>query len=567
MTDNNKTGIRFEKWEVLSPRNEGILDTIFNVREIRTKKERQEFLNPKHPDTISLREIGLKETELKKILHRIQEAKEKKEKVIVYGDYDADGVCATAILWEVLFEYGLDVMPYIPDRFNEGYGINSDTIKNLKSSDPDLGLIITVDNGIVADAAIETANDLNIDVIITDHHQKSDALPNAYALFHTTQIGGAGVSWVLSREISKKFGFQIKLPFGSGLELAAIGTVADQIPLLGVNRSIVKHGLLALNTTKRPGLKSLVKAAERNPSELSTYDINYVIAPRINAMGRLRHAMDSLRLLCTKVPRNAHSLSKTLDETNSERQNIVEKVVKKARSHAQEIAEDKIIVISGKNYHEGVIGLAASKLVDEFYRPAIVISEGKTHSKASARSINGFSIIDAIRAQDKLIEGGGGHPMAAGFTILTKNIEKFRKEINKYAEKVLTDEILQKKLKIDTEIDFGQITKSLYNDLSKFEPYGNANYKPLFCTSHVEVLDTRVIGKDKKHLKLDLMYKGKHMEAIAFGFGEYSKKIIKGETYDFVYNVDLNEWNGQTTIQLVIKDVSVQSDEISTENV
>lgn len=568
MANNNKIGLRFENWEIVfddrkskkSTRNikssKDIIRELLKNRGITSKKMQDEFFYPKNPKLFSLSEVGLKQSELKKIISRVQQAKEKKEKVIVYGDYDADGVCATAILWEVLFEYGLDVLPYIPDRFSEGYGINSETLKKLKISDPDLGLIITVDNGIVAENALQTAHELGLDVIITDHHQKGNVVPKAFALFHTTEIGGAGVAWMLAREVSKKFKLQKKLPFGSGLELAAIGTVADQIPLLGPNRSIVKHGLETLNKTKRPGLKTLVEVAQRNNFTLSTYDINYVIAPRINAMGRLKHAMDSLRLVCTKTSTNALQLARSLDTTNKERQDVVEKVVIQVQKHSKYLKDDKILVIAGKKYHEGVIGLAASKLVEEFHRPAIVISEGKTYSKASARSISGFSIIDAIRAQKNLIEGGGGHPMAAGFTIPSKNIDTFRKKINAYAEKKLTKEILQKKLKIDQEILFTDITKELYSILLKFDPNGNGNYKPSFCSRNVELLDLKIVGKDKKHLKLDLMQNGKHIEAIAFGFGEYAHSLIKRSTCDVAYSIDLNEWNGQSNIQLVIKDMA-----------
>ena len=409
--DNNKF-----KWQLLNNSKKeltekDIIKILLKNREI-SWGEKNVFFKPQSPKEITLKELGIKKTQIDKTIKRIKKAKEKNEKVIIFGDYDADGVCATAILWEHLFAFGLDVLPYIPDRFTQGYGLSKDGIDDLLDKQK-VDLIITVDNGIVANDAISYVNKKKIDVIVTDHHQKGKALPKAHALIHTDKISGSAISWILAREIVKDSPkLKDSLPNGNGLDLCAIGTVADQIALVGVNRSFVKHGLVSLNETTRVGLLELFKNAKIEVGNITTYSINFVIAPRINAMGRLSHAIDSLRLLCTRKQESAMKLADTLNKTNVDRQKIVGEVL----IHVHEQTKDTdscVIVVADGSYHEGVIGLAAARLVDKYYRPAIVISLGKKISKGSARSITGFNMIKNIRKLDKIIDQGGGHPMAA----------------------------------------------------------------------------------------------------------------------------------------------------------
>src|SRR3990167_623927 len=291
------------KWEILS--KEKIKDTkdIINIllknRGIKTKKAQTSFFTPKDPEKISLKELGINETEIKKAIRRIKSAVKSKEKVFVYGDYDCDVVSATAIMWETLHGLGINVLPYIPDRFSEGYGLNIESIKKLKEENSDLGLIVTVDHGIVADKKVNIAAELGIDVIITDHHEPTKIKPKAFATIHTTKISGSGVAWIVSRELGNT----------SGLELAALGTIADQLSLTGQNRSIVKYGLKKLNETSRVGLLSLFQTSGIQKGNIGTYEVGFIIAPRINAMGRLGHAIDSLRILCTKSKEKALELS------------------------------------------------------------------------------------------------------------------------------------------------------------------------------------------------------------------------------------------------------------------
>jgi single-stranded-DNA-specific exonuclease len=535
-----------KRWEVLEKhraKNEKeIIEALLKNRGIKTEKDKKEFFSPTHPSKISLKSLGVSESEAKKAVERIKKAKTNKESVIVYGDYDADGICATAIMWEALHSLGLNVLPHIPDRFEEGYGINSQSIINLKSKISNLKLIVTVDNGIVGFEGIEAANKLGIDVIVVDHHTKGKEIPKAKSIIHSTLTSGSALAWFFAQRLGT--------PVNS-LELAAIGTIADQMPLVGVNRSVVKSGLMDLNKTKRPGLISLFKEAK--VEDIGVYEVGYIIAPRINAMGRLKQGIESLRLLCTKNELKAFEIAKNIGSTNYERQKIVENVLLLAR---KSVTNEKIIVISGENYHEGVIGLAAGRLVEEFYRPAIVLSTKGKVSKASARSISGFNIIEAIRSISLHIEGGG-HPMAAGFSIETNKIVRFTKEINKYAAKVLTAEMLQKKLKIDLEINFSDINQKLVELVKEFEPTGLGNPGATFVTRKVEIVDVKSVGREARHLKLKLRKDEQIFDSIFFGGGEMYSDLKSGSTVDIAYSVEENIWNGYKSIQLKVKDLNV----------
>lgn len=531
-----------------------IIDALLANRGLENKREKQKFFNPTDPQDITLSEIGLKKTQLERSISRIKNAIKKSELVIIYGDYDADGVCATAVLWETLNTLGANVQPYIPDRFSEGYGLNPETLKRLKSENSNLSLIITVDNGIVADKAVDQANELGIDVIITDHHEPSDNLPKAYSIVHTTKTSGSGVAWFFAREILKNIKHASKNFFKTSLELVAIGTVADQLPLLGINRSLVTSGIKQLHDTKRPGLVNLISAAGIDQTKIGMYEIGFVIAPRINSAGRLAHAIDSLRLVCTPNNIRALKLANQIDKTNTDRQKIVEEVVTLARTTVGEVVEKSIIVIANEGYHEGVIGLAASRLVEVFYRPSIVISKGEKVSKASARSISGFSIIDAIRAHQDLILEGGGHTMAAGFSIKTSKINEFTELIEQYSQKNITQQMLQKKLTIDLELPFSALNFDLAEKLQEFEPTGIGNPSAIFCTKNAKVVNAKALGKEGKHLKLVLSDGTNTVEAIAFGYGADLNSLIN-QTINVAFNLEINSWNGSRSLQLKVRDI------------
>jgi single-stranded-DNA-specific exonuclease len=535
-----------------------IINLLLTNRGIKTAKQKSEFILPPHPSKLTLTQLKIRKRELGKAVARLKIAKQKKQKIIIYGDYDADGICASAILWECLYARGFDILPYLPDRAKEGYGIKAESVKRLKDKYKDLALVITVDNGIVANKQIDEISKMDIDVIITDHHQIGKSLPKACAIVHTDLVCGAALSWVFSREIKRNFGVVKKGFEKDSLDLAAIGTIADQMQLVGVNRSFAKHGLEVLNRTTRKGLISLYDRAGIKKASISTYDVNYLIAPRINAVGRISHALESLRLLCIRNDDEAHKLALHLDKVNKERQNMVDRMVVDVLKKAEEQKGRKALVISGKNYNQGVIGLAAGKLSERFYKPAIVIAEEKALSKASARSISGFNIVEALRKQSELLEDVGGHPMAAGFSIKTKNIKKFRLLFQNYAAKHISSRLLTPSLKIDMGLNFKSINDKLVKSLELFEPTGYGNYSPLFATYSVEVLEAKKVGRDQKHLKLVLKKSDRIFEAIAFGAGENFNQLGKGKLIDIAYSIEENVWNGAVSIQLKLKDLKIK---------
>jgi single-stranded-DNA-specific exonuclease len=337
------------------------------------------------------------------------------------------------------------------------------------------------------------------------------------------------------------------------LELVAIGTIADQLQLIGANRSFAKWGLKELNVTEGAGLNALFEEAGILKGEIGPYEVGFLIAPRINAMGRLVHAIDSLRLLCVKNRERARDLARLLNKTNLERQRIVEEVVLKAREGVGK--EEGIIILAHESYHEGVIGLAAAKLVEEFYRPAIVISKKGSIAKASARSINGFNIIETIRKVEGYLLEGGGHPMAAGFSIETAKIDAFRKEINEISKPLLTEDILTKRLRIDTVVEFSDLGEKLLTLVKSFEPTGLGNPAPTFATREVSLVDARQVGTDGKHLKLKLDENKISFEAIGFSLGRIYSDLSPDKKMDIVYNLEENLFNGRRSLQLKIKDL------------
>jgi single-stranded-DNA-specific exonuclease len=535
-----------------------VLNILLENRGLKNAKDKKDFLNPPDPTDLALTEFSLNGKSIGKAIDRIKLNAKKNEKIIIYGDYDADGICSTAILWEALNALGFDVFPHIPERFSEGYGLNSNTLADLKKRYPNLGLIITIDNGIVANEAVNVANNLGLDVIICDHHLKGKILPDAHSIIHTEKTSGSGIAWIFAREVRKKIK-NVMPVFGDGLELAAIGTVADQIPLIDINRSIAKFGIERLRETKRPGLNELIKESGIEKKSITTSSINFMLAPRINAMGRLSHALDSLRLLCTRDTNKAQNLARELGKTNSERQKIVGDVVLHAKSQAEMREWKGIIILSDKSYHEGVIGLAAAKLVEEYYRPAIVISQGEKYSKGSARSVAGFNIIETIRMAGEFLVDGGGHPMAAGFTVETAKLTKFTQKLDTVCEDLLTEEILTPQIVSDMNLNFKNITYPLVVKLVAFEPFGIGNFAPQFVTEEVEVAVIKTVGTLAKHLKLKLKQNGKFFDAIGFGMGNLINQIKAGDKIGVVYNIEENTWNGNVDIQLKLKDIKLKN--------
>lgn len=528
------------KWKILPKKSEDLVEQLLINRGIKTG-EKEKFFHPKISDF----EKDLQIPGILKAQKRISQAIEKKELIIVYGDYDVDGICASAILYKGLTSLGAKILPYIPSRVKEGYGLSRLGLQTARDSGA--ALVISVDCGIVAFEQAKFAKELGLDLIITDHHLPQTNLPDAFAIVHSTKMCGASVAWCLIQGIIKKDLSQELLQF------VAIATVCDLIPLVGLGRAYVAEGLKILNKTTNLGLIALIEEAGiKRP--IGSYEIGYILGPRINAVGRLEHAIDALRLLCTKDPMKAKKLAKLLCETNSKRQQMTTLAIEQARVLVN--SKKKIHVLASLEWSSGIIGLIAGRITEEFYRPTIAISIGETISKGSARSIDGINIVEVIRKHKDLLIDIGGHPGAAGFSIENKCIEIFKTRLEKHAERFKETE---KVLKIDAQILTKQLSKNLIAGLQKFEPFGFGNPMPILATSNMQISDIRTVGNGK-HLKFKVAGPERSeglIDAIAFGMGEQVSLLKPGQIIDAAYNLELDTYSGFEKLQLKVKDIKL----------
>ena len=542
------------KWNLLSQAKferdklnvEYLIKVLLDNRGINSKKEIDQFLNPRLEE-VTPKNLGISLVDLKKSKKRLDQAKKNKEQIIIYGDYDVDGITGTAILWETLNDRGFNVMPYIPGRIDEGYGLSVKGIDNLLLKYPETKLIITVDNGIVANEPVKYTNKLGIDVIITDHHMPSNKLPSAFAIIHSTKICGSAVAYVFSKEL-----FNIDKSY---LELVALATVADLMSLTLYNRALLIFGIKELHKSNRIGLEKLIDAAVLDKEKIGVYEIGNVIGPRINAMGRIGSGMDSLRLLCTKDAKRASQLAGLLNDTNLKRQEMTFDSTDHARSKSTK--NKKIIVLADKSYNQGIVGLIAGRITEEYYRPTLVIALEKGISKGSARSVRGVNIIDFLRKEKELFVSLGGHPGAAGFSIETKKIPELKKRLEVLAEKEIKDELLIKKIKIDVKLPVEYLNLNLYKEINSLSPFGFGNPEPVFQADNLIVEGLRFVGKESKHLKLELSSEKSKISGILFNHNGLKLKI--GDRINAVYNISLNEWNGSKKIELKIKEIARRS--------
>lgn len=552
------------KWNVLfdatgldpEDRQQAVMDHLLSYRGLENSADIESFLNPRDPLRIPAKQAELDRKKLGEACDRIRQAITDNQPIVVYGDYDADGITATAILWEGLNSIGAKALPFIPHREKHGYGLSkegiNDSLELVKSKiGADKPLFITVDNGIVAHKAAEYLKKLNIPLILTDHHQPSETLPHHDFLVHSDKIAGSAVAWFLARELSKQSA-------ANSLDLVAIGTVADLMPLLDVNRSLVAYGLKALQDTKRPGILALFKEAGIDINqELSTYHIGYIIGPRLNAMGRIEDGMDSLRLLCTPKENRAKELAHLLGETNRERQDLTHESFLKAESMITNY-KAPILIVADDEFHEGVVGLIAGKLTEKYYRPSIVISRNQDLSKASARSISGVNIIELMRTQSHHLVNAGGHPLAAGFSIETNKIDDFTRDISKEADISIDKALFTRQLQIDSIISADDIGPDLYGAAETLKPFGIGNKRPVFA-SGARVVEVRTVGQEGRHLKMTFNTQaGNKIDAIGFSMGYMSTKVNLGDKVDVAYTIHENTWNGRTNLQLRIKDIKSQ---------
>lgn len=522
-------------WKVYPKISDDLITQLLTNRGIKSVKQEEEFFNPKLENYTKDIEIA----GIKKAKGRILEAVKSGELIVVYGDYDVDGICGAAVLYHGLTSIGAKVLPYIPHREKEGYGLSRFGIDQV--IEKGAGLVISVDCGIVANEVAEYVKG-KLDLIITDHHQIGEKKPDAYAIVHSIKMCGAAVAWCLVRQMLDKEQAEELLDF------VGVATVCDLIPLVGVNRFFVKRGLEILNATKRVGWRALFSKSGISPGSLGVFGVGFVIGPRLNAIGRLEHAMDGLRLLCTRDLVKAQSLAELLCSANDQRKKLTLDAVDEAKIIVGKILDQKILVVHSKNWIPGVIGLVAGRICEEYGVATIAISEGEEFSKGSARSVHGLDIVETIRYCSDMLVDVGGHKGAAGFTIATKNIEEFKVRIK---EAVPVDyQVEEPVLQIDAEVPVSTLSKKLARELEEFEPCGLGNPIPVLMSSGVAVREVRGVGEGK-HLKVNL----DGVEGIAFGMGNLLSLIKPGQLVDVAYNLEIDNFNGNEKLQLKIKDL------------
>jgi single-stranded-DNA-specific exonuclease len=488
---------------------------------------------------------------------RILTAIDSREPIVIYADYDADGVSASALLYTGIRTLGGSVATYFPDRFTEGYGLNLTAVENLAREG--CSLLITVDCGIRAYAEALRAKELGIDLIITDHHVPGASLPQNYALINPRQpedeypfkaLAGVGVAYKLMQAVRRLRGVEDN---PADLELVTIGTVADLVPLVGENRFLVRRGLELLNQTRHPGIQSLIEVSGHQSGSVNASAIGFGLGPRINAAGRLKTARLAFDLLVSKDLQSAKVLAEQLDRINRDRQEMMNAVVEQAfAAYEQLTTPGNVIVDFNKDYHEGVIGLAASKLTEALYRPAIVGSLSANYIVASARSIPGFHITRALEKATSILERFGGHSAAAGLKIKKDNIEMLQETLEKSFEEQMAGKILKPVLEIDGEAEFSELDDRMLRFHDKLAPFGVENQRPMLVTRNVRVLKKRTVGSDGSHLKLTLEQAGRPFDAIAFRMGERISALTP--VIDVAFRLERNHYLGYVTLQLNVAD-------------
>ncbi len=556
------------------PEMPGVILQLLVNRGLTTQKQIDGFLTPDYGQDVLDPFLF---PDMDKAVARIYQAVANKEKIAIHGDYDADGVTSSALVADVLGKLGADFEVYIPHREKEGYGLFEKTIKYFVKQK--IKLIITVDCAISNFAEIEFANQKGIDVIVTDHHAEPMKLPPAYAIINPKvkscnypfyDLAGVGVAYKLAQAIISR---DKKGIFPAGyekwlLDLVAIGTVTDVMPLLGENRTLVKYGLIVLNKTKRIGLKLLAQKSGIWPvteSELmNSENIGYVLGPRLNAAGRMDHANGAYELLKTDDQLEAEKLADALEKNNKKRQGVTEKIMTDIKKEVIDIDKQLIILSEGNNWPLGIIGLAAGKIKDEYNRPILIITKTLTKIAGSGRSIPEFNMIAALDKVADCFKVYGGHPGAAGFTMKSRKfIADFKKRITEIAESELKGQDLSPKLEIEGELDLKDLTWELFEQIEKFEPFGTGNPKPVFLVKNLRVENIRTVGSDNKHLKLFLKHDNmvKSFEAIGFGMGNLINEVKYEDLVDVVCEVNLNEFNGTRKLELRLVDIKKVKEE------
>ncbi len=539
-----------------------LLVQVLNNRGIATPEDAQAFLTPDAliGSPFQLQGMGL-------TVDRLRRAIRAGEPIAVYGDFDVDGVTATALLVQTLQALGAKVKPYIPHRIDEGYGLNLEALRQLQAQG--VRIVITVDCGVRSLSEIAFGKEIGLDMIVTDHHAPGSQMPDAFAVINPKQptcsypskeLSGAGIAFKLAQGLLRA---EARVPLCRErvqvseemlLDLVALGTVADLVPIVGENRALVKKGLAQLRQSERPGLQALMRQAVIRPEAIDTGMIGYTLGPRLNAAGRLEHALNAYNLLVTQYPGEADDLAQRLEETNRERQRLTNEMTGQAREAIKGTAEtDRLLFVAASEFREGVVGLIASRLSEEFYRPAVAVHCGPAESRGSARSINEFNIVSALDQCSDLLIRHGGHSMAAGFTVDNAHLAELEARLKEIAAEKLGTNELAPTLTIDAEVSLNDINWSLQKALEELAPFGYGNREPVFVSRQVIVRDARIVGNE--HLKLLLTDGQAVWDAIGFRQGSWMGALPR--RIDVAYQLESRVFNGESRLQLVVKDLQV----------
>ena len=533
-----------------------ILSTVMVNRGIIDDEEIKVFLNPTRNDFHDPYTLS----DMNKSVERIKKAIKNQEKVIIYGDYDVDGITSVTVLKTFLSELGLEVDYYIPNRLKEGYGLNKQAIENFIKEK--CSLIITVDCGVSSHEEIEYINTLNIDVIVTDHHEPLQTLPKAFAvvnpkrtdnLYPFRELAGVGVVFKLIQALAISFNLPPKA-YLKYLDLVCIGTVSDIVPLINENRVITKLGLELIKETRNIGLDCLIKTSEFK--HINSNVISFGIAPRINACGRMGHQTEAVKLFQTKNIAEAREITDNLNNYNKERQTVEKAILQEVieKIEEEELLEKDFIVLAGENWHHGVIGIVASKITEMYYKPTILLSiEDDDIATGSGRSIPGFDLHNALCENSELLEKYGGHEMAVGLRLPKKNINKLKTSLKNMVNTIEISNVVPI-IYIDKLLSVTDIEKFNIDELKMLEPYGEANKIPIFAIKNLKISSIRALSEGK-HLKMELTIGNRKLETIGFNMGDLSNEFQLGDKVDICGIIETNEYNGYKKLQISLKSV------------
>jgi len=562
------------KWKIAEVKNPELVDNLASqakipkpiakvlvARGIDSVEKMNKFFNP------SLEELydPFLMEDMEKAVDRIRKAILNKERFLIYGDYDVDGTTGASMLYLFLKELGANVEVYIPDRFKEGYGISRVGIE--KAHQKGANVMIAVDCGITAINEVKLAQELGIDVIICDHHEPGDKIPDAFAVLNPLKetcsypfkyLSGCGVAFKLVQALQKKLSADVD-PF-QYLDYVAVAAAADVVPLVDENRILVKHGLDLLNSSNpRVSFLALLERAGLRDKKINTWHIGFIIGPRINAVGRLGDATRAVEFLISNDYNSASYWADELHRENEKRQSLDREAFEEAIEiiEREEIyKKDKVFVLYSENWHQGVIGIVASKIVDKYYRPTILLTYADGVLKGSARSIPNFDIYHALKKCEDTLLQFGGHKHAAGMILQPEKLKDFKIAINKFADEVMNDDTLTREIYIDAVVDINEISGMIYEywrTLKNFEPYGPGNLEPVFLATNVPISDVRIFGNN--HLKFKIKMNGLTIDAIGYGLGNFYNEIIGKDRASIVFTFDEGNWNGQSVIQFKVKDL------------